>query len=442
VTQRTFTATTEEMPDGGHVGNLAPFACVEMVPRENISYETTHQVESGLANSSFRLLTLKVFNPMVTRGHLVHGIVYLNVKNAIKVNNIVLKVLGSVQKSIGRKNVKQTISIGNGFTKYAVSSIHSTICRSPDTYNATIDDFNGPDVLERLGVMTNPLPTSEYEKEFKGPIQLLPGTHAIPFAIRIALNMPPSLTFHRSHKLHRGKAQQKTVLVAEVDFQPEGSAPVSITVGMLPITIQSCENLPCLINGIFGPGDAHLIPIESTDTDVLILLEKKHYTLTDMVRIYVYASERNVVEHAFAELVKATRFTELGLYDADCLIDSIKSRGMELIKRTKKQKLDCNFPKTFTSTISETYPIGTLRKLNSSIPKIDDERLMPVEDRAAGTLIMLKIKHRHEPSINAGSIGISYHVRVHLKISGRNKIINWAIPITLNDQLSEDYRIS
>lgn len=131
-----------------------------------------------------------------------------------------------------------------------------------------------------------------------------------------------------------------------------------------------------------------------------------------MVRIYVYASERNVVEHAFAELVKATRFTELGLYDADCLIDSIKSRGMELIKRTKKQKLDCNFPKTFTSTISETYPIGTLRKLNSSIPKIDDERMMPVEDRAAGTLIMLKIKHRHEPSINAGSIGISYHVRV------------------------------
>ncbi|VDN15316.1 unnamed protein product [Dibothriocephalus latus] len=154
----------------------------------------------GVANQYLHQLTLKLFNGRVIPDKILYGIVYFDAKDSMRVNRIKIKGNGTMLKTIThKKETSQPEVPTNTFTKEVVTS-GSSGTRNQNNYNALTRDFSGSDLYERLNCPVDLHEGDENLKPFNGPINLKPGTHAIPFAVRIPASTNPTITYERDRK--------------------------------------------------------------------------------------------------------------------------------------------------------------------------------------------------------------------------------------------------
>ncbi len=85
----------------------------------------------------------------------------------------------------------------NSFKLEAVSSVAGVLLRRPDIYQARTQNWNDDNLAETLGLGEDTYEGDDSARPFQGPIVLPPGTHAIPFSIRLPNEVNPSISYTR-----------------------------------------------------------------------------------------------------------------------------------------------------------------------------------------------------------------------------------------------------
>lgn len=80
-----------------------PFACESLAANPNSPMEST-VTDLGNANRCFDQMTVKLFNNKVIPGYILHGIVYFDVSEDVRINKITINGSCNVHKSITGKN--------------------------------------------------------------------------------------------------------------------------------------------------------------------------------------------------------------------------------------------------------------------------------------------------------------------------------------------------
>eukprot|EP00108_Taenia_solium_P008659 TsM_000781800 transcript=TsM_000781800 gene=TsM_000781800 len=419
-----------------------PFACQPLDEGRNSSKEST-VTELGNANKCFNQMTFKYFNSSVIPGQLLHGIVYFDVEESVKINKIVLTGQCYVKKEISGRNGSNTEVQVNSFKKEIVSSAGSASKRQPSRYEAMTEMWDGDDLMESLQLPEDCFEQDNQEWPFAGPITLAKGTHAIPFAIRIPPEVNPTVTYDRRGEHHqKATVTHHTCVSVQADAQPaSGGTLLTLLSDKLPLEVTSCGGLPPVVNGMYAPGCVQLVRLEYKDANALIILDKKHMLPKDTIRITIYTDNAKALHGAYAELITSTNLPEIGLSDSSDVIMEKKSLSVKLLDRCTKQRMKHKFNKVFVSRVGDTFPPGDTNATPTGRLRagMDDKRLMPEASRQAACTLELKVPEDAEPSIEAGENRIRYHVRVHLDVRGQRKPESQAQLITVAEQLRHNY---
>ena len=86
-----------------------PFACEPL--QESDSPKVSTVTSLGNANKCFDQMIFKIFNNKINPGYLLHGICYFEVCEDVKINNIVLNGISTVNKDISGKYKSNTDAV-------------------------------------------------------------------------------------------------------------------------------------------------------------------------------------------------------------------------------------------------------------------------------------------------------------------------------------------
>ncbi|VDD79573.1 unnamed protein product [Mesocestoides corti] len=422
----------------------SPFSCEQLMEDPNSELETT-TTDLGNASRCFGQMTFKIFNGRVVPGLILHGIVYLDVTEPVRINKITLTGQSMVKKEISGRKGSTSEYPTNSFKKDIVTSSGGYQRRQPNQYQALTDTWDGTDLMEMLQLPEDFHEDDFQEWPFAGPIPLPPGTHAIPFSIRVAPEVNPTVTYKRKGENRRKAVISHTTNVAvEVAAQSDKGGPMmNIYSDKIPVEIVSCGGLPPVVNGSYVPANVQLVKLSYKDSSALIILERKHFLPGDKVRIIIFTNNKRCLRNAYAELIKSTNLPELELSDNNDVIQAKKAPGIELLDRSKKASPDSRFNKTFISKVGDSYPPeDTNTAPNGRLNRnMDDKSLMPEAQRQAGCTLELKVPKDAEPSIEVGDNRIRYHVRTHLNVRNQRKTESQAQLITVGEQLRHNYTL-
>ncbi|KAL7064488.1 hypothetical protein AAHC03_05493 [Spirometra sp. Aus1] len=402
-------------------------------------------VESfGTANSYLQQLTLKLFNPKVVPDRILYGIVYFDVKETMRINRLRIKGNGKITKQIKKKESTQTEFPTTSFTKDVVTIGGSTGTRSPNSYTAETQDFDGSDVYQRLNLPANLSEGDQRLKPFSGPITLSPGTHAIPFAVRIPGKTNPTITFNRkSKKFGTAEVQLLYTIVAEVEMQasPSGNN-ATVSSEKVAAQIVSCAGLPPLADSRYYPAAVQVISLPYKSSEAILIVEKTHLQSPDTIRLYVYSNSSKAIHSAYFELFQLTNLPELGM-SADGDVANFKNEpGLELIGTSKKASMKKDFRKQFSSKVGEKFPPNDETSSRSTVnPNLDDRTKMPESSRKAGCVMELSVPADLNPNIEVGDTKIKYQLRVHMDVKGSRKSEKLDQPITISEELLPNYKM-
>ncbi|KAM7537806.1 hypothetical protein Aperf_G00000070510 [Anoplocephala perfoliata] len=371
----------------------------------------------GNANSYFDQVTFKIFNDKVIPGHILYGVIYFEVSQEVRINKIVLNGICNIHTEIGGKATEKQV---DSFEREIVANKTGRKRRQPNEYHALTENWDGDDLIQTLELPVDYFPEDNLEWPFAGPITLPKGTHAIPLAVRIPPEINPTLTYSKNGERRKQKAtvNHKTNVSVEIKAQPAtGGAPLTVLSDMLALNIQSCGGLPPVVNGAYAPGSAHLVDLDYKSSEALIVLEKKHFSPGDTIRIFICTDRRNAVERAYAELVASYNLPEIGCSDSGDVTNPMETPGIESLSKCKKKSLYARNNNVFISKASDKYPTSEANSTPAGrLPSNnDDKRLMPESSRKESVWLELDVPTNADCSIEAGDYRIRYHVRASLK---------------------------
>ncbi|VUZ56824.1 unnamed protein product [Hymenolepis diminuta] len=400
----------------------------------------------GNANRCFDQLTVKLFNNKIIPGYILHGIVYFDVGEDVRINKITINGICNVHKSITGKNKSSSDAQVSSFKKEVVTNMSGGNRRQPNQYQALTTMWDGDDLMETLDLPEDYFRADNMEWPFAGPITLQKGTHAIPFAIRIPSEVNPTIEYTKrgEKRDHKATITHTTTVGVEVNAQPvTGGQLLTVLSDKLSLNIQSCGGLPPVVNAAYAPGCVQLVKLNYKESSALIILEKKHLMPGDTLRIFVYTDKKGVVKKAFAELIVSYNLPEIGLSDSNDVIKAKESAGVELLDRSSKKRLTRRTNSVFVSRVGDTFPPSDTNNTPNGRLRLtmDDKRLMPESAREEGCVLELKIPKDVEPSIEAGDVRIRHHVRVHLDVPHQRKPTSQAQMITTAETLKHNYTV-
>ncbi|KAM7537322.1 hypothetical protein Aperf_G00000070501 [Anoplocephala perfoliata] len=401
----------------------------------------------GNANSYFDLVVFRIFNDKVIPGYILHGFVYFEVSEEVKINKIVLNGACNVHKVIGGKKSSSTSDTQmKSFKKEIVTNTTGGKKRQPNEYHALTENWDGDDLIQTLDLPDDHFPEENLEWPFAGPITLPKGTHAIPFAVQIPLDVNPTLTYKKSGEKRKEKAEitHETNVSVEINAQPAtGGALLTVLSDKVALNIQSCGGLPPVVNGTYAPGSAQLVELGYKESKALIILEKKYFLPGDTIRIFICTDKKKAVERAYAELVAAYNLPELGCSDSADVTNPMETPGIESLVICEKKKLSNKKSKVFISKVSDKYPTSEANSTPAGrLPSNnDDKRLMPESSRKESVWLELDVPTNADCSIEAGDYRIRHHVRVHLFVHGKRKPESKALMVTIAGQLKHNYTV-
>nr|CDS27225.1 expressed conserved protein [Hymenolepis microstoma] len=439
----------EQVDPGGTrnpVGNkFQPFACEPLIANPHSPMEST-VTDFGNAKICFDQVTFKIFNNKIIPGYILYGIVYIDVGEDVVINKITINGTCNVHKDITNRNKSSTDAQVSSFKKEILTSIGSGNKRQPNQYHALTTVWDGDDLMEKLNFDDSYFQTDEMEWPFAGPVTLNKGTHAIPFAIRIPYEVNPTLQFTRKGEKRDQKVTVNltTSVGVEVNGKPvSGGQLLTVLSDKLELDMQSCGGLPPVVNGAYAPGCVQLVRLGYKESNALIILEKKHVLPGDTLRIFVYTDRKGAVRNAIAELVVSYNIPEIGLSDSNDVTTAKESQSVQLLGKSSKKKLSKRINKVFISKISDNFPPSGTNTVPSGRLRLtmDDKRLMPESARVEGCIIEIKIPKNVEPSIEAGSVRIRHHVRIHMDIPHQRKPTSQAQMITTAETLKHNYTV-
>ncbi|KAM3172431.1 hypothetical protein ACTXT7_014538 [Hymenolepis weldensis] len=422
-----------------------PFACEPLIANPNSTMEST-VTDLGNANICFDQMTFKLFNNKIIPGYIMHGIVYFDIGEDVRINKITINGICNVHKSITGKNKSSSDAQVSSFKKEVVTNMGGEKRRQPNQYHALTTTWDGDNLMEMLDLPEDYFQTDNLEWPFAGPITLQKGTHAIPFAVRIPAEVNPTVEYTKKGEKRDQKAtiSHTTTVGVEVNAQPvTGGQLLTVLSDKLPLNIQSCGGLPPVVNAAYAPGCVQLVRLNYKDSNALIILEKKHLMPGDILRIFVYTDKKGAVRNAFAELIVSYNLPEIGLSDSNDVVKAKESASVQLLGRSSKKRLTRRTNSVFISRVSDAFPPSdTNNTPNGRLrPNMDDKRLMAESAREEGCALELKIPKNVEPSIEAGDIRIRHHVRVHLDIPHQRKPTSEAQMITTAETLKHNYTV-
>uniref|UniRef100_A0A0X3PZS2 Uncharacterized protein n=2 Tax=Schistocephalus solidus TaxID=70667 RepID=A0A0X3PZS2_SCHSO len=421
------------------------FACDELSGGSNGTGVGTLVESFGAANNYLHELTLKLFNPRVVPNRILYGIVFFDVKEAMRVNRLKLKGMGKITKQIKKKKEPTKSEFPTStFTKEVVTGGMTAGTRNQKSYNADTKDFDGSDVYQRLNLPDNLPEGNERLKPFSGPIALTPGTHAIPFAVRIPAKTNPTITFTRkSKKYGNAEVQLLYTVFAEVEMSANpsgGNATVSSE--KVDVQIVSCGGLPPVAESRYFPAAIHMLTLPYKSADGMLVIEKTHLQSPDTIRVYVYSTKSKAIHSGYFEVFQLTNLPELGMTANAEFKDEGDEPGVKLIGTSNRASMKKDFRKAFASKVGEKFqPSMENYGRNPVNSNLDDRTKMPESNRKAGCVMELTLPENLDQNIDVGDTRIQYLLRVYLNVKSQNKSEKVVQPITISEMLLPNYKM-